>query len=291
MIEKNSSTIKFSKIVDDIDDPILITNKLGIITYTNKAFTRQTKYSKKEVYGKTPSLLNSGMQDNSFYSNLWDTILEGKVFRATIINKKKDGSIYYENKTITPLKDRKKNIVGFISTGKDVTKETLENQEVCRIAATDKLTGMYNRHKFEELFQLELERSKRYNLPLSMILIDIDNFKHVNDTYGHNTGDYTLKHLASVIQKNIRKVDILSRWGGEEFIVLTPGTNLDDTLQLAEKLRLLIYDEPFNTVGNITVSMGLTTLQNEDTFIKLFERIDKALYSAKENGKNKVVIL
>lgn len=288
MKQKNKNIIKFSKIIDEIDDSIFITNKSGIITYINKAFSQQTEYSKKEAYGQTPNLLSSGKQNNTFYARLWNTILSGNVFRATVINKKKSGGIYYENETITPIKDKRKRVIGFISTGKDVTEETLHNQELCRIAATDKLTGIYNRHKFEELFLVEVERSNRFRLPLSMILLDIDNFKLINDTYGHSIGDDVLKHSVAVIQKNIRKLDILSRWGGEEFLVLTPGSNLEDTQQLAEKLRLAIYNEPFDKIDNITVSIGLSTLQKEDTFVQLFERTDKALYDAKKNGKNRV---
>lgn len=289
MKETTKNKVDFSKIIDEINDSIFITDKSGIITYTNKAFTEQTKYTKAEAYGQTPNILNSGKQNKEFYVDLWSTLLDGKVFRATVINKKKNGTDYYLNQTITPIIDKNKSIIGFISCGKDVTQETLHHQELCRIATTDKLTGAYNRHKFEELFLLEVERSNRFTLPLSIILLDIDNFKYINDTYGHNIGDAVLQQLVTVIQKNIRKLDILSRWGGEEFIVLTPESNLEQTRLLAEKLRFAIYNELFDKIGNITVSIGLSTMRQDDTFKQLFERSDKALYHAKEDGKNKVV--
>ena len=288
MKEKNENLLEFSKIIDQMDDSIFITDKSGVIAYTNKAFTQQTKYSKKEAYGRTPRILSSGRQDKLFYTKLWNTIQSGKVFRAIVLNKTKYGVLYYENETITPIKDKNKRVIGFISSGKDVTDEVMKNKELCRIAATDKLTGLYNRHKFEELFLLEVERSRRFELSLSMMLIDIDNFKSINDTYGHNKGDAVLKHLGNILQKNIRQLDILSRWGGEEFLILIPGSNLEHTQQLAEKLRLVISNEEFDKLNNITVSIGISTLKEDDTLIQIVERADNALYRAKQNGKNQV---
>lgn len=288
MKEINENLLEFSKIIDEMDDSIFITDKSGVIAYTNKAFTQRTKYSKKEAYGRTPRILSSGSQDKFFYTKLWNTILSGNVFRETILNKTKHGVLYYEKETITPIKDKNQHVIGFISSGKDVTDEVLKNNELCRIAATDRLTGLYNRHKFEELFLLEVKRSHRFELPLSMMLIDIDNFKSINDTYGHNQGDAVLKHLASVIQKNVRQLDILSRWGGEEFLLLIPGSDIGHTQQLAEKLRLVISNEQFGEFDTITVSIGISTLKEEDTLIQIFERADNALYRAKQSGKNKV---
>ncbi len=288
MKKSTNNTIKFSQVIDQINDSIVITDKSGIITYVNKAFSEHTHYSKEDVFCKTPSILKSGEQDALFYEQLWSTILDGNVFRGILINKKKNGDIYYENKTITPLKDDQNNIIGFVSSGKDVTQEVLRNIEICRLATTDQLTGIYNRHKFEELFIHEAERSRRYLLPLSLIIIDIDNFKSVNDRYGHITGDNVLKDLVSIVQNNIRKLEILSRWGGEEFLILSPGSDLKQIKKLAEKLRLAVCNTAILMDKKITISIGISTLKNDDTFSQLFERADKGLYYAKENGKNKV---
>lgn len=288
MKKKRKHILKLSKILNEISSSVFITNQFGIITYINKAFTKQTKYSKREACGQTPQLLKSGNQDKKFYDNLWKTILSGKTFSATLINKRKDGTTYYEAETIAPIIDKKNVIQGFISTSSDITEQTLKNQELCRIAATDKLTGLYNRHKFEELFTLEVERSIRFKLPLALILLDIDNFKLINDTYGHNTGDELLKNLAAAIEVNIRKLDILSRWGGEEFLILAPNTNILDANKLAEKLRSSIENNRVEYVGHITVSIGTTILKDDDNLVQIFERADNALYLAKERGKNRV---
>lgn len=282
---------QLSKVIEQIDDSVVITDKYGKITYVNPAFSHHTGYAKEEVVGKTPRLLKSEQHDETFYHQLWTTILDGEVFRNTIINKKKNGELYYEKKTISPLKDDKNNIVSFVSSGKDVTQESLINQEIQRIATSDNLTGIYNRHKFEILFALESERSRRFALPLSMLLIDIDHFKSVNDTYGHDVGDEVLKHLVKIVQENIRKIDIFARWGGEEFLVLSPGTDLQNMQLLAEKLRSAVENGVFPKVGKVTVSIGVSTFTPEDTFTKLFKRADQGLYNAKEQGRNQVGVI
>uniref|UniRef100_UPI0028681E7A sensor domain-containing diguanylate cyclase n=1 Tax=Sulfurovum sp. TaxID=1969726 RepID=UPI0028681E7A len=280
-----------SKVVEQIDDLVIITDKMGTITYVNQAFCDHTGFSKKEVLGKDPKLLKSGQHDNAFYKDLWETISSGEVFRKTLVNKKKNNDLYYENKTITPLKNDENNIIGYVSTGKDVTSETLMHKEMENIATFDKLTGIYNRYKFEELYELESERSQRFSQPLSLILIDIDHFKLVNDTYGHTVGDEVLKKLAAVIQNNIRKIDIFARWGGEEFLVLSPGTDLENIQILAEKLRLAVESALFPGVDHLTISLGVGALGNNDTFLELFKRVDQGLYYAKEHGRNQIGII
>lgn len=279
---------KLSKVVEQIDDSVVITDKAGTITYVNQAFCDHTGYLKSEVLGENPSLFKSDKHDDKFYEGLWRTILDGDIFRGMIVNIKKNGDLYYENKTITPLKDDKNHIIGFVSSGKDVTEETLLYQEIERMATIDKLTGLCNRHKFEELFALEAEKSIRFSLPLSIILIDIDHFKSVNDTYGHDVGDEVLKCLADILQESIRKIDIVARWGGEEFLVLCSGTDLNQTRKLAEKLCKVVESASFPTIGHVTISLGVSTFKKHDTFSKLFKDADRGLYHAKERGRNQV---
>jgi diguanylate cyclase (GGDEF)-like protein/PAS domain S-box-containing protein len=280
-----------SKAVEQIDDILYITDNFGDISYVNEAYYRHTGYTKEDVIGKNSRITKSRRHDRRFYKELWDTILSGEVYHNTLINKKKNGDLYYEKKTISPLKDENDRIVGFISTGKDVTQETMLYQEVEHIAMTDQLTGVYNRHKFEELYALESERARRFSHPLSMILIDIDHFKTVNDTYGHSIGDEVLKHLAEIVQKNIRKIDSFARWGGEEFLVLSPGTDRDNIQKLAEKLRRAVESADFLEAGHLTISLGVTVFDKEDTFSELFKRADRSLYEAKEKGRNQVGLI
>lgn len=282
---------KLSIIVEQIDDLVMMTDIEGRITYVNQAYCEHTGYSREELLESNPKIFKSNQHNMDFYKNLWKTILDGYVYRATFINKKQNGDFFYEDKTITPLKDEKGAITGFVSTGKDVTKETLLNQEIQHIATVDQLTGIYNRHKFEQLFILEMERSQRFGQPLSLIIIDIDNFKVVNDTYGHDIGDEVLNHLVTVIQENIRQIDIFARWGGEEFLILSPGTDFENIQLLAEKLRLAVEQTEFPKVTSITISQGVATFEKEDRFDDLFKRADQGLYWAKKHGRNQVGVI
>lgn len=286
-IKKSRQSIeKFSKIVEQIDDSVVITDVNGIITYVNPAFSLHTGFAPEEAVGRTSRILSSGQHESDFYQKMWKTILGGEVFRETFINRKKNGDIYYENKTITPIKDEANRVVGFVSSSMDVTEQVLENQETRRIATTDKLTGIYNRHKFEELFILESERARRFSLPLSLIMIDIDHFKSINDTYGHDVGDVVLIYLANIVRDNIRKIDVFARWGGEEFLVLCPGTDLERVRLLAEKIRIAVDQAVFLDVGHVTISLGISSCRGDDSFAALFKRADEGLYRAKAGGRN-----
>lgn len=282
---------KLSIIVEQIDDLVMMTDIEGRITYVNQAYCLHTGYSREKLLESNPKIFKSNQHDKDFYKNLWNTILEGNVYRATFINKKENGDFFYEDKTITPLKDEKGTITGFASTGKDVTKETLLNQQIQHIATVDQLTGIYNRHKFEQLLILEMERSKRFGQQLSLIIIDIDNFKIVNDTYGHDCGDEVLNHLVKIVQENIRQIDVFARWGGEEFLILSPGTDFENIQLLAEKLRLAVEQTEFPKVTSITISQGVATFEKEDRFDDLFKRADQGLYWAKKHGRNQVGVI
>ncbi len=158
-------------------------------------------------------------------------------------------------------------------------------------ASHDTLTGIYNRRIFETLFEKEMHRAKRYAYPLSVLLFDIDDFKKVNDTYGHKIGDEVLIDIVILVQKHIRDSDIIARWGGEEFIIIFSESNLENTKDKAEDIRVAIENEIFPNALNLTCSFGVTSYLKEDTADSFFIRCDNALYKAKELGKNNVQIL
>lgn len=160
--------------------------------------------------------------------------------------------------------------------------------ELEKQAIHDALTGLYNRRKFEALLSQELERVNRYHRALTLILLDIDHFKAVNDHFGHDVGDEVLRLLADTLREQLRSSDIPARWGGEEFIVLLPETELDAALQAAVHLRQCIADIDFPSAGQITVSLGVSTYQPGDRLETLVKRADEALYQAKQGGRNRV---
>ncbi len=158
------------------------------------------------------------------------------------------------------------------------------------MAETDSLTGVFSRRKLEEFLRSEVERCKRYHRPLSVLFIDVDNFKQINDTYGHNKGDEVLKSIAHVIRKETRKTDFVGRFGGEEFLIVLPETELDHAYAVAERIRKSIERLDFG-VGRVSVSVGVTDLREDDDLESLFNRVDRAMYLAKEKGKNRSEIL
>ncbi|WP_162984528.1 GGDEF domain-containing response regulator [Poseidonibacter antarcticus] len=157
-------------------------------------------------------------------------------------------------------------------------------------ASHDTLTGLFNRNKFNSLLGKEIRRSSRYRNNLSLILFDIDFFKIVNDEYGHQIGDEVLKEIAKLITQNVREHDTIVRWGGEEFLLLLPETDLKGASIVAEKIRITIYKQPLTKFKlNITASFGVSILKDDDTEESFISRSDEALYEAKETGRNKVV--
>ena len=167
--------------------------------------------------------------------------------------------------------------------------ETLkQKKELEKISITDNLTGLYNRHKLNEILEKEFHRARRIKYPFGIIILDIDLFKDINDTYGHNVGDSVLKEISSLLNQNIRKSDTLGRWGGEEFLIIVPEGNKHKEQLLAKKLREKIEEYPFTTVKNITASFGVAKYEEGDNIDTLIKRADDALYKAKEKGRNRV---
>ncbi|HPH95346.1 MAG TPA: diguanylate cyclase [Anaerolineaceae bacterium] len=175
----------------------------------------------------------------------------------------------------------------------EVEKRTCELKEaldqIVTLAETDPLTGLYNRRKFTELAEAEIARSHRFCHPFVLIMIDIDHFKLVNDTYGHDAGDAALQQFAKILTDNLRKVDAVARWGGEEFIILAREITRDQALALGERIRTCISNHAFSAGFHITVSMGISDLAPFDSLDTLIKHADHALYQAKQSGRNRAV--
>lgn len=165
-----------------------------------------------------------------------------------------------------------------------------KNAELERLSRTDPLTGAFNRMKIDEVLSYELEQAKRYQHNFSVIIVDIDHFKQINDTYGHQVGDLVLKGFSDIISQCIRKSDTLGRWGGEEFVIICPQSDQQQTHTLAEKLRTRILDYKLEGLDQITASFGVTSYQKGDLEKDLINRADGAMYQAKNAGRNKVCV-
>lgn len=173
----------------------------------------------------------------------------------------------------------------------DITQRKRNEEEIYLLATTDSLTGITNRREFTTILEREMDQTKRYGTPMALVMYDLDNFKHVNDTFGHDVGDYVLQTVTGLVKQNIRATDIVARWGGEEFMVLMPQADIQSARNTAEKLRLAIAGHHFDQINELTVSFGVVIFEAQDDLTSLLKRADDALYLAKKRGRNRVEIL
>lgn len=257
------------------------------IVEVSSAFEKISGYSKEELLGKEISIIKHPQRDKQIIKELWDTILEQKTWTGIIKNKKKNGEEYWLEQTIIPkINEENKNIENFLSISVDVT----DKKELEKIATIDKLTNIYNRRMLDDFLKTEIEIANRHNEDLSLIIVDIDHFKIVNDTFGHLAGDNLLTSISKIILENIRNTDIFGRYGGEEFLIICRKTTKENAFVLAEKLRILIKEFKFDEIGHKTISLGISDFQKSDTVDTLFKKADTALYEAKNTGRDKSVI-
>ena len=249
--------------------PSLLASHSDIVDF----FIEEKNCISKYTYGKNwvESIYNA--------KKIKDNTVKVKVFS------KKDTLDYYFYLKISKMKDSKEYLLTF----NDITKLERDKNNIKKLAELDPLTQIYNRVKLNEMFNSIFFKAKKYNTIVTMILFDIDHFKQINDNYGHNVGDKVLKELSSLVRGLLRDDDIFARWGGEEFVVVLEGISLQEMTKLASRLREEIDKFPFDVVEHITCSFGVTQFNQSDTESLFFERVDEALYEAKESGRNRVV--
>lgn len=221
--------------------------------------------------------------------------IQGKtdIYEAFYRMKKKNGDwIWIRDRGIRQL-DSCGVVVRLIGSHRDITEEKTVRENLEKMIITDELTSLYNRRHYDKRLDDELLRAERYGSKLSILMIDIDLFKEINDTYGHSAGDAALKELAQTIKNKIRNTDSAYRVGGEEFVVIAPLTDEDSAVRAAERLREAVSSLQINTgygTFSFTISLGVATFVQGDTHASLNERVDVALYKSKESGRNRVTL-
>ena len=281
---------RLSSVVEHATDIIYITDRDGVIEYVNPGFEQATGYTRGEATGKTPRLVKSGKHSAEFYQDLWSKALDGKEIRELFINRRKDGSLFYEEKTITPIKDKTGAVTHFVSTGKDVSERVLGQEKLTHQAHHDNLTGLPNRTLFRQRLSEALARTRRNEKLLALMFLDLDNFKRINDSLGHDVGDALLQQVAERLKESIRETDSVSRLGGDEFTVILEGINhVNNVIAIAQKLVHAI-SQPFvidvHTL-HVSVSIGITLYPLDDSEADLLiKNADMAMYHAKELGRN-----
>lgn len=299
---------EYKKAVDE-SNIVSKTDTRGVITYVNKQFCAISGYSEQELIGKPHNIVRHPDMPRAAFKDMWERIKSKETWKGVVKNMKKDGGTYIVDTTIVPITDLNGDIIEFIGIRHDITelekaKEQLRilnlamkkkvdelygmTQDLEQQATTDTLTGIYNRFKFNELFNLEINKLAYDKKPLSLIIFDIDRFKEINDFYGHQAGDKALIEAAKIVSKNVPMSCVFARWGGEEFVILAPSCDINGGAKIAENIRKAIEAHIFDDVKHITASFGVAELFDKESGEDLVKKADEALYLAKRSGRNRV---
>ncbi len=281
---------KLSSAMEKVADSIFITDANGVIEYINAAFENITGFSRTEVIGNTPRVIKSGKHDVQFYQQVWNTLLKGEVYRNVFINRRKDGRLYHEAVTITPLSDENGKITHYISSGKDITESIHSQERLHHLAHHDVLTGLPNRILFVDRLKHALKRAEKRKRTVAILFLDMDRFKLVNDTLGHEAGDKLLRAMASRLLACVREGDTVARFGGDEFVgFLNDVATQQDVVLIVDKL-LDALTPPFMIDGHelfISGSIGISLYPDNGTDTQtLMKNADIAMYRAKQRSGN-----
>lgn len=281
---------KLSGALEQSADAVMVTDREGVIEYVNPAFETTTGYARDEAVGRRPSLLKSGAHSEQFYRQLWQTILAGEVFQDVFVNRQKDGTEYYEEKTISPIKGPDGAVTHFVATGKDITERMQTQERLQYLAHHDVLTGLPNRALFVDRLEHALARSHDRQFMVALLFVDLDRFKVINDTLGHDVGDHALRELAVRLSGCVREGDTVARLGGDEFAVLLEDVTANENIAPIASKLLDALSRPFEWQRRelfITASIGISLAPIDGQDPKtLLRHADIAMYRAKDLGRN-----
>ena len=272
-------------------ESIIITDTTGMIIDVNDTFVTTTGYSRESAIGENPRFLKSGRQPPEFYLEMWQALLKDDYWSGEVWNKRKNGEVYAEIKTISAVRDEQGVTKNYVALGNDITPIKKHQEQLEHIAHYDILTNLPNRSLLADRLSQAMLQCDRHNKILAVVFLDLDGFKQVNDAYGHDVGDELLVTLSARMTDALRENDSLARIGGDEFVaVLADLTTIEDCKPIID--RLLLAASEFVTLGYITVnvsaSIGVTFYPNDNVDADLLMRhADQAMYVAKESGKNR----
>lgn len=278
--------------LEETVDAVIITDRNGVVLWHNSAFTRLTGYTFEETVDRTLGFLKSGEHDELFYRDLWQTILSGGSWRGELVNRRKDGRLYVEEQTITPVKGSNGEITHFIAIKHDITERKRQQEQLEYLATHDALTKLPNRRVVEDALERAVARGDK-EVSGALAFLDIDNLKLINDSLGHVAGDEVLKALAARLKAALRPRDLLARVAGDEFVILFEGIGVKESRNRLGHIRRSVSEKPLyihNKPLYMTVSIGLVPVVPGMSVRQLVSRADSAMYEAKRRGGNRIEI-
>ncbi|HEY8095120.1 MAG TPA: diguanylate cyclase, partial [Methylobacter sp.] len=279
----------------EAQEGMMVTDANQIILRVNSSFTKITGYMPDEVIGKTPAVLSSGQHDAEFFKNMWKSLKTDSYWHGEIWNRRKNGDVYPEWLNISAVSDADGKITHYVGSFFDVTKSKAAEEKIEHLAFYDSLTSLPNRVLLRDRLQHTYAASARYPNHYALLFVDIDNFKILNDTKGHNFGDLLLVEVASRLQASIREIDTVARLGGDEFVVLLEklSTNAQEAAAMSEVVgEKILYSlsQPFWLDGyehHSSASIGISLFRKQEVSVdELLKRSDTAMYQAKAAGRN-----
>jgi diguanylate cyclase (GGDEF)-like protein/PAS domain S-box-containing protein len=281
--KKQLSAYKYA--IENSDNSIIMTDTNYKITFVNAAFIKETGYTEEEVLGQNPSILKSGIGESTYAKNLKETLSKEEKWEGEFINKRKDGTIFYEKASITPMIIDKK-VVGYVAIKLNITEYIEQEKKVKFLAYHDTLTGLPNRLQFEHYFNNEIVKKDE---KVALMYLDLDRFKTINDTLGHQVGDGLLKTFAKRLSAELSQEDFIARIGGDEFVAILKMKEREDVSNIAKRV-IDSLKAPMVIQGNqlnITTSIGIALFPEDgESLVRLLKHADTAMYDAKLKGRN-----
>lgn len=282
---------KLNTAVEQSPASIVITDRSGVIEYVNPAFCRLTGYSSEEALGQHTRILKGGAQSPDHYREVWETIAEGKEWRGEFFNRRKDGSLFWEFASISPIRTASGEITHFVAVKENITERKQLLECLDQLAHYDKVSSLPNRTLFFDRLNQAISSSHRENRSFALLFIDLDGFKAVNDSFGHEAGDYVLKETAGRLVGCVRESDTVARMGGDEFTVILCNIGSPEDASLVAAKILVDVARPIVMPGGmrcaIGASIGISIYpEHAGEPAQLVSFADTAMYSVKRSGKN-----
>ncbi|MEK7821095.1 MAG: EAL domain-containing protein [Pseudomonadota bacterium] len=280
-----------SQVMEQSPSSVMLTDTEGAIEYVNPRFSETSLYSPTEAIGRGANILNSGLNPSDLYADLWNTLKSGEVWRGEILNRRKDGSLFWEYEVISPVRDGAGRVTHYAAVKEDVTLRKEYEERLLRQAHYDELTGLPNRLLARDRLNVALARAQRDGQKVAVMMLDLDGFKKINDTLGHTVGAALLGEISTRLKSVLREADTVARFGGDEFLIILPDLKQDMAADVTGR-KILHACSRAATIGPhelfVTASLGITLFPDDgDSPDALLKNADTAMYEAKRAGKNR----